>query len=307
MLDEALVKEIETAAGQAGVRQASLARFTSFGSGGPAAFVIAATGHRQLARMLHVIEKHGVSWFVMGKGSNLLVADEGFDGIVINLSGELTDCQVREEGLVCGAGVTLARVANIAVQNSLSGMEALAHIPGTLGGAVIMNAGAFGHQIGDLVEQVEVCGPGECRVLGRDALEFGYRCSNLTPGIAVTRVTLVLAEGEREEIGEKTLFFRHMRSGTQPRGKRTFGSVFKNPPGGLSAGKLLDDAGCKNLSVGGAAVSGIHANFIINNGGAASADVIALMNLCRHRVHREFDIILEPEVRFLGNIEIEKL
>lgn len=306
MLDEQVLLEIEKAAGEAGLRQVSMGRLTSFGSGGPAAFMISAGGSRQLAGILHIAEKHGASWFVLGKGTNLLVADEGFDGVVINLSGELKECRVEDRLLICGGGATLTRAANEAAKHSLAGMEALAHIPGTLGGAVAMNAGAFGDQIGDLIEQAEVCGPGECRMLGRDVLEFGYRSSSLPPGMVVTRVTMALAEGEPEEIRKRMLSCRKMRGGSQPQGNRTFGSVFKNPPG-AAAGRLLEDAGCKSLKLGAAAVSGTHANFIINNGNATTADVIGLMNLCRRRVYDGSGVILEPEVRFLGNIHLEKL
>lgn len=307
MLDEDILEELEDAAGKVGVSEAPMSRFISFGSGGPAAFLIEADSPAEMARILSVVAERGVSWFIMGKGTNLLVADEGYEGLVIALAGDLKECRVQDNFLICGAGATLTRAAKLAAENSLSGLEALAHIPGTLGGAVFMNAGSFGTQIGDLVAQVEVCGPGECRVIDRSALEFGYRSSSIPSDVVVTGVTLELAPQDEEEIRSRTASCRQKRESSQPRGERTFGSVFKNPPGQDSAGSLLDRSGCKDLTVGAATVSAAHANFIVNKGNASTADVISLMNLCRRSVYEKFGVVLEPEVRFLGDIGLEEL
>lgn len=283
-----------------------MARFVSFGCGGPAAFMIGAEEAGRLSAILLVIEAHSLPWFVIGKGTNLLVADEGYHGIVIILSGKLRECRAEGARLVCGAGASLPKAARFAAETGLSGLEPLAYIPGTLGGAVAMNAGAHGSAIGDLVERVEVCGPGERRELTRRELDFGYRTASLPPGMVLTGATLGLRPGDRQKIGQAMASFRRLRDETQPTARRTFGSVFRNPPGG-SAGYLLERSGCKGLRRGGAEVSVDHANFIVNKGNAATADVIDLMNVCRRRVAGRYGIFLQPEVKFLGGIGLEAL
>ena len=307
MLDQKIVKEIEKAAGRDGVREAPMKHFTSFGCGGPAAFMITAENSLRLAGILRILEDSALPWFVIGKGTNLLVSDEGFPGVIINLSGELDKCLVDGSKVICGAGALLPGAARLAARSDLSGLEPLAHIPGTLGGAVAMNAGAHGSAIGDLVEWVEICTPGQCRRMGRADMEFGYRASSLASGAVIARVKLSLRPANGQEIHEAMIAYRKQRQATQPRGSRTFGSVFKNPSLDQSAGSLMDKAGCKELSFGGAAVSRVHANFIVNKGNATASEVVKLMNACRQRVFEKFGLVLEPEVRFLGNIGLDDL
>ncbi len=280
---------------------------TTIGCGGPAAFVVAADGSQTLAAILDVARGYHLPWFVLGLGSNLLVADDGWPGVVIRLTGKLRECRRRGDGLECGAGVSLPRVARLAWKEGLTGLEPLEGVPGTLGGAVAMNAGAFGMSIGDKVTWVEVGLPGKVMRLDAGQLGFAYRSCRLPPGAVVSRVALQLSAGDRDDIRRSMKVYLSRRETSQPRGVRTFGSIFRNPAGDAGAGELLERAGCKELSCGAAAVSGAHANFIVNGGGATAADVIALMDTCRRRVHQRFGIVLEPEVRFLGDIGLKEM
>lgn len=307
MTDAAALSRIEAAAGRPGIRQAPMERLVTIGCGGPAALLVEADNADRLAAVLQAAVESEMPWTIVGRGSNLLVADSGFDGLVVTLSGKLKECRTRGETLICGGGAPLPLAAGLAARNGLSGLEPLAHIPGTVGGAVVMNAGAYGAEIGPLVREVHLCVPGSCRTLGRHALEFGYRSSNLTGDLVIAEVVLELKRGEREQIIETMHDYQNRRQGTQPLGAKSFGSAFKNPPGGESAGRLLDSVSCRGMRVGGAAVSAEHANFIINAGNATSADVLELMNLCRHRVFDRYGVVLEPEVRFLGDVALEQM
>lgn len=302
LLDETVRTEIEEAAGNKGITDWPLAASTTMGCGGPAAMMIEAGSGSRLTQILAAAQNNNLSWFVLGHGSNLLVADEGWQGLVVKLGGKLKDVICRGERLECGGGAGLPKAAKAAVRAGLSGLESLAHIPGTIGGAVAMNAGAYGSSIGDLVVEVEVCRPGETKAIDAANLRFGYRTGDIPAGSVVSRVILELIPGDPEVIAEKMADLRRQREASQPIREKSCGSVFKNPPGGKSAGFLLDEAGCKGLASGGAAVSGIHANFIINRGDATAGDVIDLMNRCRHMVKESSGVILEPEVRFLGDI-----
>lgn len=307
MPDEQVLSEIETAAGQPGTREAPLARHTSFGCGGAASLLLAVETAPRLAAVLGAIAAHGLPWFVIGRGTNLLVADDGYPGVVIILAGELKAISFQDGSLICGGGATLSGAARQAADHGLAGLEPLAYIPGTMGGAVSMNAGAFGAAIGDLVRSVEVCSPAGVRAMERPQLQFGYRTSSLPGGVVITRVVLDLDRRDPEQIRQAMASFGKQRQATQPWGQRSFGSVFKNPASGPGAGSLLEQAGCKRLSVGGAQVSEVHANFIVNKGNGTAADVVQLMNQCRRRVAERFGVVLEPEVKFLGEISLEAL
>lgn len=304
MLDAGLRAALEKAAGREGAADVTLAGMTTLGCGGPAALVIVAGDTAALAAILATASDSNLDWCVLGRGTNLLVSDRGWEGLVIRLTGELASCRADGERLHCGAGLPLPRAAALAADAGLSGLEPLAGIPGSVGGAVAMNAGAFGANMGDLTESIEICLPGETRLLGAGEAGFAYRSANLPPDAVVASATLALKAGDREAIRQATQDFRRRRDSSQPKGS-TCGSVFKNPPGGKSAGRLLDEAGCKGLSAGGAVVSEQHANFIINRGGASAADVLELMNCCRQRVRESSGILLEPEVRLLGDIELK--
>lgn len=308
MFDGEVLEEFEAAAGHAGTTGAGLERLTTIGCGGPAALLLEIDSPERLAAVLSVAAAHGIDWFVLGYGSNLLVADEGWDGLVIRLTGELKECEAQSGGrFECGAGASLSRAASVAANAGLSGLEPLAGIPGTVGGAIAMNAGAWGSEIGSLTARVLLCLPGGCQALESDSLRFSYRHCELPQGSVVTRVVLALEPADPEVIRETMAEYSRSRGDVQPSGERTFGSVFRNPVGGASAGELLDRSGCKGLDHGGAAVSKVHANFIVNRGTATAADVIWLMDECRRRVHDSKGIVLEPEVRFLGDIGLAPL
>lgn len=308
MFDGKVLEEFEAAAGRAGVTGAGLGRMTTLGCGGPAALLIEIDSSEKLAAVMSLAAENGIEWFVLGYGSNLLVADDGWDGLVIRLTGELKECEAKSGGqLECGAGASLTRAASVAAAAGLSGLEPLAGIPGTVGGAIAMNAGAWGTEIGSLTARVTLCLPGECKVLEADSLKFSYRHCELPEGSVITRVVLALEPAEPEKVRETMSGFSSRRGEAQPAGERTCGSVFRNPSDGASAGELLDRSGCKGLEHGGATVSQSHANFIVNRGGATAADIIWLMDECRRRVHESNGIILEPEVRFLGDIGLEPL
>ena len=308
MFDPAARAEIEQAAGRKGTSAAGSGRLTTLGCGGKVAFFIETDSSESLAAVMGVAAARGIDWFVIGRGSNLLVADSGWDGLVIRLTGKLKECTVLADGrLECGGGAALPRVATVAAKAGLSGLEALAGIPGTIGGAVAMNAGAWGTAIGDLTEKVLVCLPGACRTLEADSPEFSYRACELPVGSVVSRVVLALKPGEPEGIRAAMKDYRGRRERSQPAGERTCGSVFRNPTGEKSAGELLDRAGCKGLTIGGAAVSLTHANFIVNQGGASAADIIGLIDECRARVYRKFGVTLELEVKLLGDIGLRPL
>ncbi len=291
---------LEQAAGRPGAAGVGFDRLITIGCGGPAAFFIEADSTAHLAAILAASSQHDLPWFLLGRGSNLLVADDGWPGVVIRLTGDLKQCRRDGDRLDCGAGVSLPAAAAAAQAAALSGLEPLAGIPGTIGGAVAMNAGAFGTTIGDLVSRVVICFPGETAVLDQDKLEFGYRSARLPVGGVVARAVLTLKPAQPDDIKNTMREFSGQRTASQPAGGKTCGSVFKNPPVGKSAGFLLDRAGCKGVRSGGASVSSTHANFIVNDGGASAADVLDLMNNCRRRVYDHYGIVLEPEVGLLG-------
>jgi len=302
LFDAALREAIEQAAGRKGTADAALGELTTLGCGGAAAFLIEAESAANLAGILQAAAGSGIDWFVLGRGSNLLVADSGWPGLIIRLAGALKECSLQEGGrLECGGGASLPRAAAVAAEAGLSGLEPLAAIPGSIGGAIAMNAGAWGTAIGDLTEAVEICLPGETRRLEASELRFSYRKLELPPAAVVTRAWLQLETGMPDHIRAVTAEFRNRREKSQPAG-RSCGSVFRNPPGDQTAGELLDRAGCKGRTVGGASVSQQHANFIINQGGATTADIVALMDECRQRVFEQSGVVLEPEVQILGDI-----
>ena len=280
-----------------------LAHRTSYRIGGPAAMLAVCHTPEALARVIEVLGGQGVEWVLLGKGSNMLVADEGFDGCVVVLGRDLSRIEVSRDDatITAGAAVPLSRVVQEAMRNSLSGLEFACGIPGTLGGAVSMDAGTrrewIGHRIGSLV----VLRPGEGlrRLYGSD-VEWGYRWSGLGPTDIVLEATLVLEPGEKDVIAAEMERLLARRRATQPMGKPSCGSVFRNPVGPKGAAKLIDECGLKGYAVGGAQVSPVHANFIVNNGRATAADVLAVMRTMHNRVREASGVDLQPEVKFLG-------
>lgn len=283
-----------------------LARHTTVRAGGVADWFARPDSDPHLVELLRWAESAGVPVEVIGSGSNLLVADAGFHGLAIKLDGDLASIRREDDALLCGGGARLPSAAAKAAGWGLSGLEFGINIPGTAGGAVRMNANAYGGQLARVLEWVEVTtasGSGRRRP---DQLGFSYRRSNLGSGEVVSRARFGLRPGDPAEIRATLAEMRGRRREAQPSGIRTFGSTFKNPAdeeaGGRSAGQLLDAAGCRGLRRGGARFSTVHANFVENVEAATTADVLELMAIGRRRVHDRFGVALEPEVQLLGDV-----
>lgn len=317
--------------------KAPLAPFTTIATGGRARLLVTVRDPDALAHVLAALESTGVDWFCLGAGSNLLVADRGYDGVVIKLDegfhyveglpsgpvtcatathpaartaavgldGESPASGLADDGagspvvLTVGAAVYLARLAAVVAEAGLTGMEHACGIPGSVGGAVAMNAGAYGWCLRDVVREVEVVSASGIRWVPACDLEWGYRFCRLPERTVVTAARIVLERGDRNACLECQRAYLRQRRQKQPRSVRTFGSAFKNPPG-QHAGRLVEAAGLKGVRRGGAEISSVHANFLVNLGDATTADVLALMALMRQGVERMSGIVLEPEVKLLG-------
>lgn len=277
---------------------APLAPLTTIRVGGTADWLCRAGSFRAVVAALAWAREQGVPTAVVGRGSNLIVADEGFRGLVLRLVGRLTAISVRGGDLWCGGGASLPRAVQRAAAAGLEGLEWGASIPGTAGGAVAMNAGAHSGDLAAVLRWAVLCGPDGRRRVAPDDLALGYRRSAVRADEVVAAVGFALRPGDRATIDARLAAFRGHRRATQPQGVRTFGSVFTNPPGD-SAGRLLEAAGCKGLTVGGARFSPVHANFIEGSPGCRSEDVLDLMAEGRRRVLAAGGPELTPEVRYL--------
>jgi UDP-N-acetylenolpyruvoylglucosamine reductase len=284
-----------------------LARLTTVRTGGPADWFARPADPERLVELLRWAEAEGLAVGTIGSGSNLLVADDGFHGLAIKLDGALATIEREGEWLLCGGGARLPTAASKAASWGLSGIEFGINIPGTAGGAVRMNANAYGGQLARVLEWVEVCTPSGRERRAPEQLGFGYRSSNLRAGEVVSRASFRLRPGDPAEIRAAMATMRTRRHEAQPKGIKTFGSTFKNPDDeraeGRSAGQLLEAAGCRGLRQGGARFSEKHANFVENEGEASTADVLELMTAGRRRVYERFGVELEPEVQVLGDVE----
>jgi len=288
-------------------RDHSLARLTTVRAGGDAEFFARPETVDELVAQLAWARDEGHPVEVVGSGSNLLVADGGVRGLVLKLAGELASFERDGEHLLSGGGARLPSAAAKAAGWGLAGLEFGINIPGTVGGAVRMNANAYGGELARCLEWVDVAtADGTDRRVPGD-LGFSYRRSNLEPGEVVARASFALTADGPADVKERMAAMRTKRREAQPSGIKTFGSTFKNPDDpraeGRTAGQLLEAAGCRGLEVGGARFSAKHANFVENAGEATTADVLALMAEGRRRVHAEFGIALEPEVQVLGDAD----
>jgi UDP-N-acetylmuramate dehydrogenase len=283
-----------------------LARLTTVRTGGNADFFARPGNEGELLAVLAWAADAGLALGVVGSGSNLLVADSGFRGLALKLSGELTAIEHDGDGIVCGGGARFPSAAAKAASWGLAGIEFGVNIPGTAGGAVKMNANAYGGQLAEVLGSVDVFTATGRERRSPDSLGFTYRSSNLTPNEVVSRVVFNLRRDDPAAIRARLNEMRVKRREAQPSGIKTFGSTFKNPEDeraeGRSAGQLLEAAGCRGLRQGGARFSEKHANFAENEGAATTADILELMAEGRRRVHERFGVVLEPEVQVLGDV-----
>ncbi|MEK6277658.1 MAG: UDP-N-acetylmuramate dehydrogenase [Actinomycetota bacterium] len=287
-------------------RDYSLARLTTVRTGGPADYFARPADDEELVELLAWARRAGVGVGVVGSGSNLLVADDGFRGLAIKLDGALAAFEREGQRILAGGGARLPSAAAKAAGWGLSGLEFGINIPGTVGGAVKMNANAYGGELARVLEWVDVCTAQGRERRAPDQLGFAYRSSNLGTDEVVSRASFSLQPGDPAAIKQTLAGMRDMRREAQPSGIKTFGSTFKNPDDdraeGRTAGQLLEAAGCQGLQVGGARFAPKHANFVENAGDATTADVLELMGEGRRRVRERFGILLEPEVQVLGEI-----
>jgi UDP-N-acetylenolpyruvoylglucosamine reductase len=287
-------------------RDYPLARMATIRAGGDADYFARAGSNAQLRELLVWARTIDVPLSIVGSGSNLLIADEGVPGLVIKLDRKLALIQHEGRRIVCGGGARLPSVAARAAQAGLSGIEFGVNIPGSVGGAVRMNANAYGGQLADTLEWVEVVTVEGVDRRAPGQLGFGYRHSNLAAGEVISRASFALVPADVDTVKATLAEMRARRHEAQPQGIKTFGSTFKNPEDpraeGRTAGLLLAEAGCNGLTVGGARFAPKHANFIENTGTATTADVVALMAEGRRLVFERCGVELEPEVQTLGAV-----
>ena len=280
----------------------SMDKYTSFRAGGSADIFIEPDDIQALKDVLLILKEHEYPHMILGNGTNILVKDGGYRGAVIKIGKAFGNVNIDGETMTCGTGCLLSSAAKAAAENSLEGFEFASGIPGSVGGAVFMNAGAYGGEISDMLQNVRrVSNDGRKDFrMDTEMMDMGYRHSVLhdTGDIAVEAV-FRLRKGNKEEIYDKMTELNARRTAKQPVNYQSSGSFFKRQAG-YFAGKLIQDEGIKGLSVGGAQVSELHSGFIINRGGAAASDIIQLMEIVQSRVFDEFGVKLEPEVRIIG-------
>ena len=279
-----------------------MSRHTSFRVGGKADFFVDVAAEQELAALLALLTGESVPHLLIGNGSDLLFADEGYRGVILHLTGEFENAEASGEYITAGSARLLSSVSSLAAENGLTGMEFASGIPGSLGGAVFMNAGAYGGEMKDIVSRVWVMAPDGSRIEEKTGgeMDCSYRHSAIQDNAGiVTRVELKLTPGDPAQIRARIRELTEKRNAKQPVNYPSAGSTFKRPSKGYAAA-LIEAAGLKGVSVGGAEVSEKHSGFIINKGGATASDVLELMRLVRARVYEHSGILLEPEVRIIG-------
>lgn len=300
-MNDQFLTELQNVMGGSGIfMEEPMKKHTTFRVGGPAD-VLVQPDETALAAILALCRQYHVSYSFIGNGSNLLVGDKGIRGVVIEMTDPMGNIEVDGTKITAQAGAMLSKIANTAASNGLGGMEFAAGIPGSVGGAVVMNAGAYGGEMKDIIEKVYVLDENGAQLeLDRDALDLGYRHSCIPEKkYIVTKVVLELVPRNEAEIRSEMKELNEKRAEKQPLQYPSAGSTFKRPEG-YFAGKLIMDAGLRGYQVGGAQVSEKHCGFVINKGNATAADVCGLMKDVQEKVQEQFGVTLEPEVKFLG-------
>jgi len=277
-------------------------RHTTFRIGGPADYFIMPEGIKEVKDVVTLCRQEKMPYYIMGNGSNLLVGDKGYRGVIIQIYKNMNVITVTGSTVTAQAGALLSKVAGAAYESGLAGFEFASGIPGTIGGAVMMNAGAYGSEMKDRILSATVLtDENEVRILGKEELELGYRTSVIArKGYLVLTVELGLEAGDQREIKKQLDILKDERVSKQPLEYPSAGSTFKRPEGHF-AGKLIQDSGLKGFQVGGAQVSEKHSGFVINKDQATAADVVSLMEQVREKVYQQFGVSLEPEVKRLGD------
>ena len=296
-----LLKAVEEIVGLGNVKtNEPMCRYNTFQVGGPAAYYVAPTSVKQLAEVVKVCKEYEQKYYIVGNGSNLIVKDCGYDGMIIHLCHNFSDYKVEGNKITAQSGIRLSKLANILAKHSLKGFEFASGIPGTLGGAVVMNAGAYGGEMSQVLDSVRVMDQnGEMIILAKDQLELGYRTSVIPrKGYIVIEAVLALEKGNEDEINALMLDYNNRRKEKQPLEFPSAGSTFKRPKG-YFAGKLIQDSGLRGYRVGGAMISEKHSGFVINIGNATTADILQLIQDVKDKVYEMHGVRLEEEVKVI--------
>ncbi len=303
MINKAIYEYIQQIVPQEDILQDEpLNRHTTFRVGGEAEVFIKISNKEQLVRLIPFLKKVEIDFFILGNGSNVLVSDKGYRGAILHIGDQMGEVTVNGNRITAQAGALMSKVAKCALEHSLTGLEFASGIPGTIGGGVMMNAGAYEGEIGQIVHAVTIMNEsGELMELDHDSMEFGYRTSVVkNRPYVVLEVVLELATGNREQIKSSMEQLAVQRREKQPLEYPSAGSTFKRPRGHY-AGKLIMDAGMRGFSIGGACVSEKHCGFVINKGGATAADILEVIKEVQDKVYDRFDVTLEQEVICLGD------
>jgi UDP-N-acetylmuramate dehydrogenase len=275
-----------------------MAKYTTFRIGGPADIYLEPLDKEDAVGLFRSLEEESTPYFVMGNGSNILISDQGVQGAVVNLEGGFTYLRYEDGVVTAGAGVKLAKFVDFCIEHDRGGAEMLAGIPGTLGGGIIMNAGAYGGEISDFMIDVELIRDGRLMTIRKEDAGFAYRTSSLQ-GDVILEARFRFPEGDAGQMKQLRKSTLVKRKSSQPVQWPNAGSIFKNPPGDYAA-RLIQECGLKGRQVGGAQISELHANFIINLGDARAEDVLELIRIARREVLERFSIELELEIKLVG-------
>jgi len=276
-----------------------MSRFTWLRVGGNANYAIYPSSIQQLTNLISFLSKMGYPWIVLGEGSNTIILDEGIEKAVI-ITKKMKAIEIKDSGeIVAEAGANMGTIMNRSVRKGFAGFEFAAGIPGTIGGGVFMNAGANDSEVKDVIKKVWLLIDGKEEVVSRRELNFEYRKSNLAEGAVVMKVLIKLDRGDRKLSEKKVKDYLDKRNKTQPIKMSNTGSIFKNPDS-IAAGKLIEELGLKGYEIGGAQISELHGNFIVNRGSAKASEVLKLIDVAKENAYKLRGIILEPEVRILG-------